>query len=152
MSIFSTIPAEAYDLIGVAGFGLYVMNYTLLTFRKISSDHTMYFVMNLLAAGMVMVGLMSTFNLASALIQGFWIAISIIGIATRIHGSLRDRTAPAVKDIPADVKARLDAIESRIAPKFVSRRQPVVRLPDVSRGTYSQGRGSGRKIPLRVVD
>lgn len=146
MSILSTIPAEAFDLIGVTGFGLYVLNYSLLTLRKISADQTRYFVLNMLAASMVMVGLMSAFNLASALIQGFWIVISIVGIATRLRQHAARVQSPAV------AHARYGAIENRIVPRFVSRQRPAGRWADGFQETYRPDLGSGRKIPLHAVD
>lgn len=85
-----SIPPEVFDAIGVAGFGLYVLNYGLLTFGKISSNAITYFVMNFMAASMVLIGLASSFNLASALIQVFWIVISIIAITIRLRAPYRD--------------------------------------------------------------
>jgi len=85
MSYFNTLPAEAFDAIGVAGFGLYVINYMLLTFERLSSTQVRFFVMNLFAASLVLVSLFATFNLASAMIQIFWIAISITAIVLRIR-------------------------------------------------------------------
>lgn len=149
MSILSSIPAEATDLIGVMGFGLYVLTYSLLTLQKISADHTMYFVMNLLAAGMVMVGLMSAFNLASALIQTFWIAMSLVGIASRLAQHRKPAAKPALSKT---TRARLDAIESRVAPQFASRRRPVAHLGDGFPGIDRRGLESERRIPLRVAD
>lgn len=89
MTYFSTIPAEVLDAIGVAGFGLYVLNYALLTVQKVQSHQARYFAINGCAATMVLIGLMSTFNLASALIQIFWIVISSIAIIIRIRKKAR---------------------------------------------------------------
>ena len=85
----SQLPPELYDAIGVAGFGLYVLNYSLLTFHKLRSEQISYFAINWLAASMVLVGLINAFNLASALIQIFWIVISSVGMVIR----LRKKTA-----------------------------------------------------------
>ena len=72
-----------YESIGVFGFALYVFNYTLLTFRKINSAAPLYFALNLCAASCVLIGLLVSFNLASALIQVFWVAISLTAIGLR---------------------------------------------------------------------
>jgi hypothetical protein len=90
MTYFNTLPTEVLDAVGVAGFGLYVLNYGLLTVQRVQSHQICYFVINGLAAAMVLVGLMSAFNLASALIQIFWIVISIAAIIIR----MRKRQAP----------------------------------------------------------
>ncbi|MDJ0628346.1 MAG: hypothetical protein QNJ44_08790 [Rhodobacter sp.] len=73
-----------FELVGVAGFGLYVMNYTLLTFHKLHSHDALYFGINLVAASCVLAGLLVSFNLASAMIQLFWVVISIVAIAVRL--------------------------------------------------------------------
>lgn len=74
-----------YDVIGVAGFGLYVLNYLLLTFRPRRSENICYFVINGAAATMVLIGLTNTFNLAAAMIQVFFICISVMAIIVRLH-------------------------------------------------------------------
>ena len=79
-----------FELIGVAGFGLYVMNYTLLTFHKLHSHDALYFAINLVAASCVLAGLLVSFNLASAMIQLFWVVISTAAIVVR--GSSRHTT------------------------------------------------------------
>ena len=81
----SSIPPELFDAIGVAGFGLYVLNYSLLTFQKVRSEQASYFALNWLAATMVLVGLINAFNLAAALIQIFWICISTVGMFIRLR-------------------------------------------------------------------
>ena len=144
MTYFSMIPAEAYNLIGMVGFGLYVLNYVCLTAKKISADHTLYFVVNLLASGMVLVSLASAFNLASAMIQVFWVAISIVGIVTRLRPAMPPKQ-PAPRALPAETQTRLAAIETQTGPRFVSQRRPAVRWPDGSPGIYSRGLGSERR-------
>ena len=72
-----------FSAIGMVGFALYVLNYTMLTARRISADQPLYFVINLTAASFVLIGLMNAFNLAAALIQVFWICVSLVGFAMR---------------------------------------------------------------------
>ncbi len=82
--VFSEGMAWVFELIGVFGFVLYVANYSLLSFGLVSSDSARYFILNFWAASFVLVGLSVNFNLPSALIQLFWIAISTVGIASRL--------------------------------------------------------------------
>ncbi|WP_373635653.1 hypothetical protein [Yoonia sp. SS1-5] len=82
---FEIFPPSVLDAIGVAGFGLYVLNYALLTFERVRSDHVAYFATNGAAAAMVLIGLLSSFNLASAMIQIFWIGISALAIFIRLR-------------------------------------------------------------------
>lgn len=85
MTITQFIPSVYYDTIGFLGFTLYVLNYTLLTTNKLRSEHVSYFAINCMAASLVLIGLPHSFNLASALIQVFWIAISSVGIMIRLR-------------------------------------------------------------------
>ena len=83
--IYFAFPPALLETIGVAGFCLYVLNYSLLTLHRITSHSKIYFVINLIAASFVLIGLIQSFNLASALIQGFWIIISITAIIVRLR-------------------------------------------------------------------
>ena len=97
---------EFFEIIGVAGFGLYVMNYTLLTFHKLHSHDALYFAINLVAAACVLAGLLVSFNLASALIQLFWVIISTAAIAIRLrrrmHGEPVDQDDIPPAPLPLD--------------------------------------------------
>ncbi len=72
------------ETIGVFGFGIYVLAYTLLTLRILRGDSPRYFALNLLAASCVLIGLMASFNLASAMIQLFWVVMSLVGLALHV--------------------------------------------------------------------
>jgi len=73
-----------FELLGVFGFFLYVMNYTLLTFRVLTGDSLAYFSTNFCAASLVLIGLTNSFNLAAALVQIFWICMSTLAIIMRL--------------------------------------------------------------------
>ncbi|WP_438955357.1 CBU_0592 family membrane protein [Cognatiyoonia sp.] len=90
----SMVEMNIYEAIGVAAFALYVMNYLLLTIEEVSSEQASYFVLNWLAATFVSIGLMQSFNLASALIQIFWIGISSWGIYVRFSRQGRSADSP----------------------------------------------------------
>jgi len=81
---------QVLELTGVAGFVFYMLSYTLLQLGKISGQCYTYTLLNILAASLVLVSLIHQFNLASALIQVSWIAISIVGII-RIWSTGRKR-------------------------------------------------------------
>ncbi len=72
------------DGLGVLGFGLYVLNYTALTNRWLSCESPAFFGINLSAAVLVLIGLSVNFNLASAMIQVFWIILSSWAIILRM--------------------------------------------------------------------
>ncbi len=87
LETIARIPPTVFDVIGLFGFGLYVLNYTMLTFHRVTSHCKSYFAINLVAAIMVLLGMVFSFNLASALIQLFWIGISIAAIIIRVRTS-----------------------------------------------------------------
>ncbi|WP_422825826.1 CBU_0592 family membrane protein [Thalassococcus sp. BH17M4-6] len=78
---------------GLLGFCTYVINYCCLSFRLMSSESARYFAINIVAASLVLFSLMTDFNLASALIQTFWILIGVCAIVLRTHRTRRARNA-----------------------------------------------------------
>lgn len=79
------LSADVCRLLGVAGFLTYVVTYAALCLRVITGDCTIYFVGNTLAAALVLISLSADFNLASVLIQGFWICIGLVAIVLRLR-------------------------------------------------------------------
>ena len=87
--IFPALPFHIAQAIGVLGFCLYVTAYSLLTLRVLRTSSIGYFTLNLMAATFVLIGLSVSFNLASALIQLFWVAMSLLGIALNVLRPIR---------------------------------------------------------------
>ena len=85
---------KACGIIGLIGFGLYVLNYILLTTQRVHSHHCRFFVVNLTAASCVLISQMAAFNMPSALIQSFWIILSTHAILSRLR-KRNDLGAPA---------------------------------------------------------
>ena len=84
------IPPSSFgyvDVIGTAGTLIVVAAYFGTQMRLINSDDLVFPVLNL--AGSVLIGfsLFHNFNLASALMEFFWIAISLLGIFRAFFGS-----------------------------------------------------------------
>jgi len=92
---------RAFELVGVAGFALYVLNYLFLTFQVFCARHLPYFIVNLVAASCVAVSLAHSFNLASMLIQVFWIVISVVAIGLRLTKTRRRAHRPLGPAAPA---------------------------------------------------
>lgn len=110
IDIYDYAIADYYRSLGIIGFLIYVANYTCLSLRILSSESARYFVINTCAASFVFLSLMQDFNLASALIQGFWIIIGTVAILLRIHRHFRDKRQrqiplhlhPAARVMPAN--------------------------------------------------
>lgn len=76
---------ELHELAGLAGFALYMGSYLLLNAGLLDGRSYGYATMNLAAAACVLFSLTEAFNLASALIQASWIAISLFGLMRLWH-------------------------------------------------------------------
>ena len=83
--------ADWHELIGVAGMVMYLGSYFMLHVGTLRSDSAAYCLANILAASLVMISLLHDFNLASALIQISWIAISMVGLLRMAFGVRRPR-------------------------------------------------------------
>ena len=90
------------QLVGIAGFGFYIMAFGLVQLGRLDGNSTQYSVYNVLAASLVATSLIAEFNLASALIQASWICIGLVGISRRLF---RKSLAPVY---PAPPVARRD--------------------------------------------
>lgn len=72
---------SVFSIVGVFGAALYVIAYGLLQLGIIRGSSLTYTILNLGAALAVLISLSEAFNLSSLIIQVFWIALSLIGIA-----------------------------------------------------------------------
>lgn len=68
------------DIIGMAGTSLVVGAFFLLQLNKVSPKGLLYNLMNLSGALFLLFSLCINFNLASFVIELFWIAASLIGL------------------------------------------------------------------------
>ena len=68
-----------FTIAGISGFVIYVGSYIALQIEKIDGNSIRYSVANGTAACLVLVSLISDFNLASAMIQLVWILASLFG-------------------------------------------------------------------------
>lgn len=77
-AIFDTL--TIVDAIGSFGALIVVAAYFATQMRMMNSDDLAFPVINLLGSVLIVFSLLENFNLASMLIEGFWIVISFIGI------------------------------------------------------------------------
>jgi hypothetical protein len=76
----SFVIALLFDIIGMAGTFLVVGSFFLLQLGKASPTSLRYNIMNLTGAILLLISLCYNFNLASFVIEIFWIAASLIGL------------------------------------------------------------------------
>ncbi|WP_299662299.1 hypothetical protein [uncultured Ruegeria sp.] len=68
------------DAIGSFGALIVVAAYFATQMRMMNSDDLAFPIVNLIGSVLIVFSLIQNFNLASMLIEGFWIIISVIGI------------------------------------------------------------------------
>ena len=69
-----------HDIAGAVGVFLIVGTYLFLQTGRIVASEIKYSVLNALGASLVLVSLSFDFNLSAALVEGFWLAISVYGM------------------------------------------------------------------------
>lgn len=69
------------DLVGFAGAAIIIAAYLANQRGRLPSDDRRYPLANLIGAALILVSLYFEWNFPSAVIEGFWIAISLYGLA-----------------------------------------------------------------------
>ena len=75
--------------IGLIGFATYVTGFFMLCSGRLDSSRPLYFGIVLTASTCVMISLLADFNLSSALIQGFYMTMSIGALLIRRPSAAR---------------------------------------------------------------
>ena len=95
-----TLQISLSEACGLSGALLYSVGYVLSAYDKLPSQSPIYYVTKLSAAALVLISLMQDFNLASAIIQVFFIVVSLIGIARHFNPQRRRKAYEASKHAP----------------------------------------------------
>lgn len=98
---------------GLAGVCLYILAYGLLQAGLLRGTGYLYPALNLVAALLLLVSLSQTFNLAAALVQGCWVAISLFGLARRCLRDRRVRMTPQEEALARSAFPRLSREQAR---------------------------------------
>jgi paired small multidrug resistance pump len=72
-----------YDLAGSVGVILIVAAYLLLQLERVGSSSLPYLLANAVGAALILLSLAYEFNLSAFLMEAFWLAISLLGLARR---------------------------------------------------------------------
>jgi hypothetical protein len=67
------------DFIGVCGVFLCLLGYTLNLLQRLSTDGWLYPTINGVSSVLILISLASDFNLASVLMEGSWLCVSVYG-------------------------------------------------------------------------
>ena len=68
------------DLIGTIGVVLLMTTYLLLQLNRLASSGLTYSLFNAIGSSLIVVSLVSNFNLSAFVIEVFWILISLVGV------------------------------------------------------------------------
>lgn len=68
-----------HDFVGFAGVALIIATYFLSQIGRMKVDRPAYPALNGIGAALILFSLAFEFNAASAAVEGFWLAISIVG-------------------------------------------------------------------------
>ena len=71
---------EFWEILGLAGAGLYCGSYLLVALDRLTSASPTYYLFKLAGASFVLASLASSFNLASMIIQVFFVIVSLVGL------------------------------------------------------------------------
>ena len=69
-----------HDWAGGIGVALIIIAYFLLQIGRLEARGIWYSVVNAVGAALILISLSQEFNLSAALIEGFWLVISLFGI------------------------------------------------------------------------
>jgi hypothetical protein len=73
-----------YDLAGGLGVALIVVAFLLLQLERVASNGLAYLIANAAGAALILLSLLYEFNLSAFLMEAFWLAISLLGLARRL--------------------------------------------------------------------
>lgn len=76
-----------HDLLGNIGVAMIIAAYFLLQIGRVSGHSPWYSLVNGLGAALVLVSLYFDFNLSAALVEGFWLIISVLGLVLSLRRS-----------------------------------------------------------------
>ena len=69
-----------YDVLGTIGVGCIVGAYLLLQVGSLRVEQLRYSLLNAVGAGLVLLSLAFDFNASAAMVEGFWLLISVYGV------------------------------------------------------------------------
>ncbi len=72
--------ATIYDAVGLVGVMNIVLAYFFLQIRRLEPEDFLYSFLNFVGASMILVSLFASWNLSAAIIEIFWILISLYGL------------------------------------------------------------------------
>ena len=98
---------EIYDAVGTAGVALVVLAYFLIQVEKLDPKSALFSVLNIAGSALILVSLSHRWNLASVLIELFWIAISFLGLIRALRRKRSVGSSEGLQRSPSDISKNL---------------------------------------------
>lgn len=95
-----TLNLSTQESLGLLGAMIYAGGYLMSAYDRLPSQSPLYYLSKLIAALLVLVSLAQSFNLASAVIQIFFVCVSIIGIFRHLDAQRRSRAYARSRHAP----------------------------------------------------
>lgn len=76
-----------HDVLGNIGVGMIIVAYFLLQIGRVSGQGAWYSIVNGVGALLILISLYFDFNLSAALVESFWLLISILGLVLALRRS-----------------------------------------------------------------
>ena len=70
-----------HDVLGTIGVGCIIGSYLLLQIGSMRVEQLRYSLLNALGAGLILISLRYDFNASAAMVEAFWLVISMFGVA-----------------------------------------------------------------------
>ncbi len=68
------------DFLGNVGVVLIIVDYLLLQLNRLSSNSLSYSLLNAVGASLIIISLLSSFNLSAFIMEAVWVVISLFGL------------------------------------------------------------------------
>lgn len=117
-----TLQISPSEAMGLTGAMIYSVSYLAAAYDRLPSQSPLYYASKLVAACLVLISLAQNFNLASAVIQIFFITVSLIGILRHLDARRRQRAYERSRH----------ALGGTVTPSSASRRQGRTRFSEMT--------------------
>jgi len=82
------------DLAGFIGVVLIIVAYLLLQLEKLPSSSPRYSLLNAAGALLIIISLVSAFNLSAFIVEAFWFLISVLGLWRSLRAGKHSKPSP----------------------------------------------------------
>lgn len=78
---------EFHDIVGAVGVALVIGMYFMLQSGRIEASRPIFSILNAVGSALILISLAYAFNLAAALVEVFWLGISLYGLVRTMRAA-----------------------------------------------------------------